>query len=407
MVVTLFGWEVYQISTGVARHGGLSRYWESREKLDELERAVDIIESHYVDERQVDLDALSERALEAIVAGLDPYSAYLSAKDLARLQEETQQEFGGIGIQVEMRDERLTIVAPIDGTPGARAGLMRGDQILEVDGASIEGRPMDEAIGQLRGAPGTAVQLSLFRPRNGERFDATLKREIIAVQSVRGARMLEGDIGYLRILLFGARTGVEMETAIAALSEQGMRRLVVDLRDNPGGLLEAAVEVASPFLEPDQLIVYTEGRRRSQNDRYKATRRGARYDFPLAVLVNSGSASASEIVAGALKDWGRATLVGEKTFGKASVQSIIQVGANTGLRLTTARYFTPGGYAIHERGIEPDVVIESTVEEDRQLAIQRSRLEYMPAAELEAQVGAPLVEDRQLQAAVELLRAPR
>lgn len=396
---------VHNVSRGIARHGGIGAYWESRQKSDTLLEAVDIINSFYVDGEAAGMDELTESALNGILSDLDPYSEYLSPERLQNLREQTSQEFGGIGIQVEMKDRRLTIVAPIEGTPGAKAGLLRGDQITAVDGESIDNKPMNESVEQLRGAPGSKVLLTVFRPRSKEEFETSIIRELIDVDNVRSAEMLEDGIGYLRILQFGGRTGDEMIEAIEELIDQGMSRLIIDLRGNPGGLLDVAVEVASPFLKTGQLVVYTEGRRVRENDRWEVKPGSPRYDFPLVILVDGGSASASEIVAGAIKDLKRGTLVGEKTFGKGSVQTIIKLGEDSGLRLTTAKYYTPGGYVIQGNGIEPDLLVELEAEEIRKLAIQRNRLDLMSPEEFSEEFEFEPIADRQLEAALEILRS--
>lgn len=404
LVAAYFGVEVYQFGEGVAQHGSVDGYLEARAKTRRLQTAVELINRHYVDGPAVEMDVVTERALESIVSGLDPYSSYLSREAFDNLRETTQQEFGGIGIRVEMKDERLTIVAPMDGTPGARAGLLRGDQITAVDGKSIERMSLRESVSALRGPAGSETVLTVYRPRNGESFDAPIIREVIEVDNVKDVRMLEGRIGYLRILQFGDRTAAEMIQGIERLKSQGMLGLIVDLRNNPGGLLEAAVEVASPFLEEGQLVVYTEGRRREQRQQWNVAKQLASYRFPLALLVNSGSASASEIVAGALKDWERATLVGETTFGKGSVQSVIGLGDDAALSLTTARYFTPGGYVIHGVGVEPDHLVELSVEEDRKLALQYYQGEFMSDEEFAESFDFEPITDRQLEAALAILR---
>jgi len=341
--------------------------------------------------------------LVGMIEGLDPYSEYLDFDRLKRLDEETSQEFGGIGVQVEMRDDFLTVIAPLEGSPGERAGLLRGDRIVGVDGESIEGFNISKAVSELKGKPGTRVAILIERRGKDERFEVEVIRELIEVDNVQGTELLESGIGYVRISQFGKRTGDELEAAIESLLEQGMQALAIDLRNNPGGLLDAAVEVAEKFIPEGELVVYTKGRHESMNEEWYANSGSEPYDFPLAILVNPGSASASEIVAGALKDSGRAILVGEKTFGKGSVQSILPLGGNTGLKLTTAKYYTPGGYVIHENGIEPDVVVEITPEEEGRLAIQRSRLRTMPLEEFVQRFEFEPIEDVQLEAAKSVL----
>lgn len=394
----------FQIGGDILRLGGMGPYLETQRQSARLERVLGLIETYYVDESAVEGEKLNEAALKSLVGQLDPYSEYMSLDRVHSLQEDTSQEFGGIGIQVEMKENYLTIVAPIEGTPGSRAGLLRGDRILEVDGESIEAVSLSRAVAILRGEPGSDVELTLFRPRSDERFSKRVVREKIGVESVKGVTMLNERIGYLRISQFGEKTGKETAAAIARLKEQGMEGLVLDLRNNPGGLLDSAVEVVEPFLEAGKLIVYTEGRHSNANDKLYSENRERPHEFPLAILVNSGSASAAEIVTGALKDHGVAQIVGERTFGKGSVQNVIPIGDGTGLKLTVARYYTPGAYVIHGNGIEPDIPIETTVEEDKRLAIQRYGLAVMSREEFMAEYAFEPIEDVQLSAAIDALR---
>lgn len=393
----------YQFGTSVAQQGGLSPYWESRRKAAELRSALGLINAYYVEGEAAGLDALTESALVGMIENLDPYSEYLNFDRLKQLDEETSQEFGGIGVQVEMRDAFLTVIAPIAGSPGERAGLLRGDRIIGVDGKSIEGFDISEAISGLKGKPGTLVAILIERSGNDESFEVEVIRELIEVDNVHGAELLGSGIGYLRISQFGKRTGDEMVTAIESLLDQGMKALTIDLRNNPGGLLDVAVEVVEKFVPKGQLVVYTKGRHEAMNEEWHAQSSGDPYGFPIAILVNPGSASASEIVAGAMKDSGRAKLVGAKTYGKGSVQSILPLSGNSGLKLTTAKYYTPGGYVIHENGIEPDVVIEVSPEVEGRLAIQRSRLPVMPLEEFVERYEFEPIEDEQLEAAKGLL----
>ncbi len=394
----------YKLFSDIALHGGLENYLETRERASELSEALSLVNAFYVDSDPVDLDRLTESALEGMIADLDPYSEYLNFEKLKQLEEETSQEFGGIGVEVEMRDEVLTVVAPLVDSPGERAGLLRGDRIVGVDGESIEGLTITESVSRLKGVPGTSVEILVERGSEKDRFDLVVERELIEVDNVRGAEILEDGLGYLRISQFGKRTGSELKSAIDDLLDQGMRGLALDLRNNPGGLLDAAVNVVELFVPDGELVVYTQGRHEAMNEKWFAKNSGETYNLPLVVLVNPGSASASEIVAGALKDSGRATLVGEKTFGKGSVQSILPLSAKTGLKLTTAKYYTPGGYVIHENGIEPDVVVEISPKEEGNLFIQRSRLKTMPLEEFVERYEFEPIEDRQLETAKTLLR---
>jgi carboxyl-terminal processing protease len=378
--------------------------WEANRRADHIEDVLRIVNEHYVREVDAEYDRLSDAALKGMLRSLDPHSEYMSQREYRDLQAETSQEFGGIGVQIEMREGRLTVVAPIAGTPGERAGLMRGDRIVRIDDRGVEGLAMDDCLDLLRGRLGTSVSLGILRPRTGETFDRIIVREIITVSNVRDVRMLTESIGYIRVIQFGERTGDEFLQALEELEAGGMKALVVDLRDNPGGLLDAAVEVSEPFFDRGELIVYTEGREANSRQEIRSKNRGERREYPVAVLINSGSASASEIVAGALRDAQRAVLVGETSFGKGSVQTILPLKNNDAVRLTTALYFTPGGQTIHGKGVAPHIPITLTVEDDRKLTIQRNRLEGISEREFEEQFGFAPIPDNQLGAAVDALR---
>ena len=395
----------YRFLGELSRQGGIGNYLEARERASELKKALEFINAYHVDGDASEIGVLTVSAMEGMISRLDPYSEYLDFERLKRLDEETSQEFGGIGVQVEMRDEFVTVVAPLEGTPGERAGLLRGDRIVEVDGESLEGLGFTECVAKLKGRPGTEVAISVVREANPDRLKLEIIRELIEVDNVHGAEIFNNGIGYLRISQFGKRTGEELSEAVESLLDKGMQALVIDLRNNPGGLLDAAVEVVSQFLPHGELIVSTKGRHASMSEEWRAVNRGQYHEFPLAVLINPGSASASEIVAGALKDCSRAKLVGDKTFGKGSVQSILPLGSDTGLKLTTAKYYTPGGYVIHERGVEPDIVVEISPQEEANLIIQRSRLKTMPTEEFVEQFEFEPIEDKQLNKAVVLLEA--
>lgn len=385
--------------------GGLLPGSELRRRSSDFEQVLRLIHDRYVRETGTSYDNLTNTALEGMVRSLDPHSEYLVPREYDQFRAETSQEFGGIGVQVEMRERHLTVVAPIAGTPGDRAGLLRGDRFLRVDDRDIEGLSFDECLDLLRGAPGSAVRLTVLRPSTGETLEKSVTREIIRVESVRDVHMLNADVGYVRLLQFGERTADEFVAALDSLEKQGMRALVLDLRDNPGGLLDAAVAVAEPFFNPGELIVYTQGRTPDTREDLKASSTAHRRDYPIAVLVNAGSASASEVVAGALRDMHRAILVGEKTFGKGSVQTIFSIRrGGPAVRLTTALYYTPLGDVIHGKGIEPNVPVTLPADEDRKLAVQRNRLSLMTPAEFRAQFEFEPIEDRQLTTALDLLR---
>jgi carboxyl-terminal processing protease len=298
-----------------------------------------------------------------------------------------------------MRDNILTVMSPLENSPGAKAGLQPGDQIVRVEGRPTEGLKIHEAVSQLKGKPGTDVTITLHRPSNDETWDVTITRELIPLVSVKDARLIEGTkVGYVRVLQFSDPTADELEAKLKGLMKQGAESLILDLRNNPGGLLESAVDICSMFLKPGDLVVSTEGRRPSQKQLFKARRRD--WSLPgrirMAVLVNGGSASAAEITSGCLRDYHRALLIGEKTFGKGSVQNIIDLPDGSALRLTTAMYYTPSRQVIHKHGIKPDIEVVLTDDEYRKLA--------MAAAVIDGVDKPVKAVDRQLQRAVEVLQ---
>ena len=371
-----------------------------------LARAIELVRQDYVDEDKTDYEALVYNALRGMLADLDPHSDFMDPKDFKGMQEDTKSEFGGLGVVVGLKNDRLTIVAPMEGTPGFRAGLLPGDVILEIDGQSAEKMSLRDAVDKLRGAPGTDVELAVARVKESKPLTYKLQREVIKVPSVRGARILDTGagprIGYVRVTQFSEPTGKEFARAVADLEKQDMDALVLDLRFNPGGLLTAAVDVAGEFLPSGSLVAYTEGRSAAAERRYLAPGKGHKArSYPLAVLVNGSSASGAEIVAGALKDTGRALLVGETTFGKGSVQSVISLPDGSAVRLTTAKYFTPGKQPIHEKGVSPHIrATMSSDDEARLLALRRQ--DDLPDGSKKEEILA--VEDVPKQRAVDALR---
>ena len=371
-----------------------------------LARAIELVRQDYVDEDKTDYEELAYSALRGMLADLDPHSDFMDPKDFKGMQEDTKSEFGGLGVVVGLKNDRLTIVAPMEGTPGFRAGLLPGDVILEIDGQSAEKMSLRDAVDKLRGAPGTDVELAVARVKESKPLTYKLQREVIKVPSVRGARILDTGagprIGYVRVTQFSEPTGKEFARAVADLEKQDMDALVLDLRFNPGGLLTAAVDVAGEFLPSGSLVAYTEGRSAAAERRYLAPGKGHKArSYPLAVLVNGSSASGAEIVAGALKDTGRALLVGETTFGKGSVQSVISLPDGSAVRLTTAKYFTPGKQPIHEKGVSPHIrATMSSDDEARLLALRRQ--DDLPDGSKKEEILA--VEDVPKQRAVDALR---
>jgi len=303
---------------------------------------------------------LLENAIRGMLSGLDPHSSYLDAEGYKDLQVGTTGEFGGLGIEVGMEDGFVKVISPIDGTPAQEKGVLAGDLIVRLDGKPVKGMTLQQAVNIMRGKVGTDITLSIVREGAEKPLEITITRDIIKVQSVKG-RVLEEGYGYVRISQFQSHTGENLAKQIAKIrkeSKDNIKGLILDLRNNPGGVLNAAVEVSDAFLE-NGLIVYTQGRVPDSELKFTATPNELIDGAPMIVLVNGGSASASEIVAGALQDHKRAIIMGSQTFGKGSVQTILPLKNNTALKLTTARYYTPSGRSIQASGIKPDIEIES------------------------------------------------
>ncbi len=326
---------------------------ETYDTLKVFSEVLTLVRNNYVDTSES--KELIYGAIRGMLATLDPHSSFMPPDVYKEMQIETHGSFGGLGIEITVRDRQLTVVAPIDGTPADRAKLEAGDRIVRINGEETKDMTLMEAVRKLRGPKGSEVTITIFR-EGQEPFDVSITRDIIEVHSVRASDLGDG-IGYIRVNSFQERTRGDLEDALATLRKNGMRGLVLDLRNNPGGLLSQAVQVADLFLHKGQLIVYTEGRAKNQNLRFVDEQENPE-DFPMVVVVNRGSASASEIVAGALQDHQRAVLVGTTTFGKGTVQTVIPLNDGSGLRLTTARYFTPKRRAIDGVGMTPDIVVE-------------------------------------------------
>jgi carboxyl-terminal processing protease len=327
------------------------------ESLEAFTNILSIVKKNYVEE--VDTKNLVNGAINGMLNSLDPHSAYLTPELYKDLQMDTQGRFGGLGIEITVKGGMLTVVSPIEDTPAAKAGIKPGDQIFKIEEDFTKDMSLVDAVKKMRGLKGTKINISIKRDGVAELMNFTLVRDTIRVQSVR-SRTLEEGYGYVRLAQFQERSDRDVQKALEKIAAEkgGLKGLVLDLRNNPGGLLTQAVRVTDLFLDSG-LIVYTEGRMEAQKQKYFAQKEGTWMDFPIVVLVNGGSASASEIVAGALQDHKRAVVLGTKTFGKGSVQTILPLDDNSALRLTTARYFTPKGRSIQALGIVPDIVVEA------------------------------------------------
>ncbi len=363
-----FGQEVPLVKPPIEVKEGTDQTKESvYEEYEEFVKVVKELQDKYVDE--ININTILVNAYRGMLSGLDPYSQYFSPEDMEDLKIETEGEFEGLGIEVIVKDGLLTVITPLLDSPAFKAGILVGDRIVKIDGETTENMSIRDAVKKLRGKLGTKITLTVVHEGDTTTTDITIERAKIHVKSIRGARMVDNDykVGYLAVTNFQEHTVRDMDATIQDLLKKGMKCLVLDLRFNPGGLLNVAVDMADKFLERG-VIVSTKGRDKTQNYVYQAHKKGTYPNFPLVVLVNNGSASASEIVAGAIKDHKRGLLLGIKTFGKGSVQSLIPVGdGKAALKLTTARYYTPSGVCIHEKGIEPHVKVQLNFTETKAL----------------------------------------
>ena len=378
--------------------------------LDLFANVLEKVRAEYVDGTNLTYRNLTYSAIKGMVGSLDPHSEFLDPQDYQQLQDDTEGQFGGLGLVVSMRDGYVTVITPMENSPGSRARILTGDRIVKVDGKNVVRMPLGEVVKQLRGDPGTQVSVTIQRPSTGEEMQFKLTRAIIQmdmVEDMNGKKdfpLAADGIGYIRIKEFGERTGDELETALGKLTSQGMKALILDLRFNPGGLLDQAVDVCGKFLPRGQLVVSTEGRDPAQSSVRRANGHGDELKgMPVVILVNLGSASAAEIVTGCLQDLHRAVIMGQKTFGKGSVQSIFPLDNGLALKLTVAKYYTPSHRVIHEHGIEPDIVVPMTQEQEAALLVARSP-GGLSALDPTNRVRVAQIRDVQLERAGDLLK---
>jgi len=355
-----------KIIQGVVEKGS-----EVYEQVRLLTEVFSLIRDNYVE--PMDAKKLIYGACEGMVSKLDPFSQFMDPAAHQMMKSEAEGKFGGLGIRIAIREGRLTVLTPLPGTPAYELGILPGDKIMKIDGKDTQDITLGQAVELLRGNPGTKVTISIFREGQKDLIDFTITRAVIKIQSVPNSEMLTDKIGYIEMSEFSQDTPFEFDKAWKKLDKQGMESLILDLRYNPGGLLTTAVEICKNFIGDRKLIVYTQGRSEEQVTKFFAEEK-ARYEkTPLIILVNKGSASGSEIVAGCIQDWKRGIILGEKTFGKASVQSLLSLSDGSGLRLTTAKYYTPSGRSIHDVGITPDIVVEVPVEIMTKLMKEKER----------------------------------
>jgi len=378
------------------------------EQLKLLVDVMGLIQEDYVEVK--DNKDLITGAIHGMVKTLDPFSQFMEPDNYKEMKTETEGQFGGLGIRISMKNEWLTVITPLLGTPAYRIGILPEDAIIKIEGKSTQGITVDDAVKQLRGVPGTKVTITIAREGLKEPIDYTITREVIKIETIR-SKMLTGDIGYIQLTEFSATSDKDMHEALNNLQKSGMKALVLDLRNNPGGLLDVAADVCKEFVGDGKLIVYTQGRNPESRKDFLSPGQAPFGKLPMVVLVNRGSASGSEIVAGAMQDLKRALIIGTTTFGKGSVQSVFPFPDGSALRLTTAKYYTPSGRSIHRNektgkgGITPDIIVEVPREIEAKLYMQAEEV-FAPGKAPESTVKKQdRVEDTALQRAIELLNA--
>jgi carboxyl-terminal processing protease len=386
---------------------------DAYEELKIFTESLSIVRKNYVEE--IKSKDLIYGAIKGMLNSLDPHSAFMTPEQYKEMQIDTKGEFGGVGIQIGVKEGMLTVIAPIDDTPAYKAGIKAGDKIIKINDEFTKDMSLHDAVSKMRGIPLTTVKITILREGWKETKDFVITREIIKIDSVK-SKLLEDNIGYVKINQFQEQTASELTNALKILSKENIASLILDLRNNPGGLLNAAVDVTSQFLPEGKLIVAIKDKK-GEKIEYRSEKSDINITLPMIVLVNQGSASASEIVAGALKDWNRSVIMGTQTFGKGSVQSVIPLGDGSALRLTTARYYTPNGTSIQTTGIAPDIVVKLVVngeekvvhpairEKDLQRHLENEDTEQKPS-EPEDIIPVEINEneDMQLQRAIDLLK---
>lgn len=364
-----------------------------------LMNVIQLIRQNYVDGDKVSYDKLINGALKGMLRELDPFSAYVPPKPYKNMVEQTEGKFGGIGVIVTYKNKKLEVVAPMEDTPGFKAGIQPGDIITKIEDKDTDGMNLSECVKLLRGRPGSKVKITIYRKEGNESKDLVMERAEIIDSGVKGAKIIDDKIGYIRLSQFNEKTVGKLDEVLEKLKEDDVKALILDLRGNPGGLLTTAIQVCSRFLKNDELVVFTEGRRPSQRKEYHSVECDKYLDVPMAILVDKNSASAAEIVSGCLQDHKRAFLIGEQTFGKGSVQTVIPLADSSAVKFTTARYYTPSEKVIHEHGIKPDIEVALSAKKAYKLAQQRARYPGIVRPE-----GKEWLTDIQLQRAIEILK---
>ena len=383
---------------------------EGYEELRSFTEVMSMVKKYYVEE--VKTKDLVYGAIKGMLNSLDPHSSFMTPESYKEMQVDTKGEFGGLGIQIGLKDNMLTVIAPIEDTPAFKAGIKAGDKIIKINNESTKDMNLQDAVSKMRGAPKTSVTLSIFREGWKDTKDFTIIRDIIKVKSVK-SKVLENNIGYVKLSQFQEQTSDDLADALKQLNASKVTSLILDLRNDPGGLLNSAIDVTGQFLPKGKLVVYTKTRAGEKSE--FLTSGDTVFTPPMIVLVNQGSASASEIVAGALKDWNRAVILGVQTFGKGSVQTVIPLSGGAGLRLTTAKYYTPKGISIQNTGITPDIIVKLAAkngikehrvirEKDLEGHLKNEQNNIVPEEEETAPLEVDEKDDVQLQRAVDILK---
>lgn len=395
---------VATIGTGFGIEKSNGQQNKTFESLELFSDSISIIEAHYVGE--VKMKDLMYGAMDGMLSSLDPYSQFLTPDEYKDMQVQAEGEFGGLGIKISIKDNILTVITPLHGTPADKAGIEAGDRIIKIDDESTEDITLLEAVKKLRGKPGTEVTLTIFREEEAGIFDVTITRDIIAVESLKGAQIIEDGIGYVKLIELQEDTPDEFKKAVNNLNKENMSSFILDLRNNPGGLLSSAIEVSDMLLNEEGVIVSTKARSEEESQVFKTREKSLIPDtIPIVVMINEGSASGAEIIAGALQDYNRAVLLGAKTFGKGSVQTIIPLNDGSALRMTTSKYYLPSGRSIHEIGIMPDVIVRKERQKDKNQERPELIFEEMDKQQSKEPLEEEIeLDDYQLQRAIDLIK---
>jgi carboxyl-terminal processing protease len=370
-------------------------------EIEVFKEALNIVRKNYVEDIQP--KDLIHGAIKGMIGSLNTHSGFITPGQYKEMQVDSKGEFGGIGVKLETKDGILTVIDLLDDTPAFKAGIKVGDRIIKINNESTKEMSLQEAVNKMRGIPSTTVKINILREDRKEPRIFTIKREKIIIESVK-SKMLEDDIGYIKIYQFQKQTASDLSTALSKLIEKNMKSLILDLRNNPGGLLHSAVDVASQFISSGKLVVYTKDKKGKKKE-YLSRKDNPYSTIPMVVIVNGGSASASEIVAGALKDWQRATIIGTTTYGKGSVQTVVPLNDGSALRLTTAKYYTPRGFSIQTTGITPDIVVRPRTEKGQQAYFAKQETARTAVSEEMVSMIIDEKEDIQLQSAVYIAKS--